>query len=96
MSAPYKCSSCGIERATPFPMSEAGDIYCPDCNETHVTFKCLLCEKGEIRYQFIERPKDTEHGTHVWICEECPFVAFEFWQDHNAVDLLKVLNVKII
>ncbi len=29
--------------------------------------------------------KDEQTGlTHMWVCESCPFVGFEFWSDWNA------------
>lgn len=47
------------------------------------TIFCPLCS-SKIRHKKFK-------STHMWICKECPFVGFEFYEYKNLQDLYKKL-----
>ncbi len=47
------------------------------------TTKCPLCEKGNLKYHFAK--------VHYWICEDCPFIGFEFYTKKDITNLAKYL-----
>ena len=56
------------------------------------TIFCPLCS-SKIRHKKFK-------STHMWICKECPFVGFEFYEYKNLQDLYKKLfetkNINIV
>jgi len=30
--------------------------------------------------------------THVWICQECPIISFEYYNNRNVSDLITILS----
>lgn len=51
-------------------------------------FTCPLCEQNNIKYEEmrtygIDCGKDFQY-THVWKCEDCPFVGFENYVSQNV------------
>lgn len=48
------------------------------------TLICPLCD-GEMNYR-----KNKE--THIWVCEECPAVLFEYVDESNTLDLIDSLK----
>ncbi len=53
--------------------------------------KCPLCEI-ELEYIFIKKRKYLDHDTHIWKCDECPFIGFEYWHNNNLQDLIKSIK----
>ena len=58
--------------------------------------KCPLCEEQSVMYTKIKLTKpQSEHTgrthTHIWICEDCPYVAFEFYDSVDVMLLVKRL-----
>lgn len=50
-----------------------------------VAYKCPLCEAGDVEYrQWL--------STHVYVCDECPYVAFEYSGDKEIKELTDYLN----
>lgn len=49
-------------------------------------FKCPLCGK------FAEYKKHYE--THIWSCQECPFIAYEYYDAQNTASLINYLADK--
>lgn len=47
------------------------------------TTKCPLCKKGQLKYLFAK--------VHAWICEECPFVGFEYYSNKEIINLRKYI-----
>lgn len=45
---------------------------------------CPLCN-GEMRYK-------KHNNTHIWVCEECPNVMFEYYDNENIADLSEFLT----
>lgn len=48
-------------------------------------FKCSLCEAYSMNY--IEYK-----GTHIWICEDCPNVELEYYEDKDLENLKECLQ----
>lgn len=58
--------------------------------------KCPLCGAQAFHEEIVHLDGIAINGrdTHLWICDECPFVGFEFWFDQNALDLVERLTGK--
>lgn len=46
--------------------------------------KCSLCD-GKMDY-------DEKKGTHIWVCEDCPCVMFEYYEDKDLNNLTNRLK----
>lgn len=53
--------------------------------------KCPNCETP-MEYRIKEKLSDNGHDTHVWICEDCPLITFEYYVDQNIEDLKEILK----
>lgn len=53
--------------------------------------KCPNCNIA-MEYRTKEKTNPNGHDTHVWICEECPLVTFEYYVDQNIEDLKEILK----
>jgi len=50
-----------------------------------VAYSCPLCIDGDVEHK--------EHGkTHIYMCDTCPYVAFEYHLTPNVVDLASYLS----
>jgi len=45
-----------------------------------IAYKCPLCTEGDVEHR--ERA-----GTHIYICEACPYVAYEYYNRMNTLHL---------
>lgn len=59
---------------------------CNECGTTKpIPFKCPLCGSDEVRH--------VEQGsTHIYVCQPCPFIAFEFVHLDDLDKLTEYLN----
>lgn len=53
--------------------------------ESKETLICPLCEDETLVYR-------SEEATHVWICEICPAILFEYWFDEDIKGLEKTIK----
>jgi len=51
--------------------------------------KCPAC-KGKLVYKEIGKQKNKK--THMWVCENCPIVIIEFWEDKDVNNLSQYLK----
>ena len=49
--------------------------------------KSIVCPLCDANCQYEQGGK-----THIWICEECPFVGFEYYDIENTLNLSERLN----
>lgn len=49
-----------------------------------VIFKCPCCENTLYYRNYRE--------THAWICDTCPIVMFEYYDDNNLRDLKEIIH----
>lgn len=47
--------------------------------------KCPLCEAESLKYI-------PYGGTHIWTCEDCPAILFEYWSPSDLEGLTKFIN----
>lgn len=62
----------------------------------HSIEKCPMCDALTLEYkklktQGIPHGKDFDY-THIWVCEDCPFIGFEFYVKENAETLTHYLK----
>ena len=50
------------------------------------TMYCPMCREGELIHKDV-------NNTHIYICECCPFVAFEYIDMQNLLDLTRYLKL---
>ena len=58
------------------------DVYCPLCI-SKLTYKAIK-----------NKNSDKLDKTHIYICKDCPFIGFEYWNDINATTLKNYLTKK--
>jgi len=51
---------------------------------TESSFKCPFCH--------VLTTYRIYAGTHVWTCDECPFVGFEYYNQNDINNLLKIIK----
>ncbi len=62
------------------------EYECDECGATKpIPFKCPICGSEEV----IEVEQD---GTHIYVCDPCPFVGIEYYDNSNIDALTKYLN----
>ena len=55
--------------------------------------RCPNCETSmEYRIKENEDSTGAGHNAHVWTCEECPIVIFEYYVDQNIEGLKEILK----
>ena len=47
--------------------------------------KCPVCEDGELVYHKV-------NDTHIWVCDTCPIIRFEYYEEKNLLDLISYLR----
>jgi DNA-directed RNA polymerase subunit M/transcription elongation factor TFIIS len=63
----------------------------PNVIETCPMCGALTLEYKKLKTQGIPHSKDFDY-THIWVCEDCPFVGFEFYVKENAQTLTQYLS----
>jgi rubrerythrin len=47
--------------------------------------QCPLCNAGKLEHR-------AHNGTYAYVCEECPFVGFEYYSEKNYTDLRAMIK----
>lgn len=50
-----------------------------------IAFRCPLCQTLNVESKKIKE-------TYIYVCDECPFIAFEYYLNNNLEDLTAYLN----
>lgn len=51
---------------------------------TNTQMKCPLCIEGILEYHEPITDALPVKKSHVWICDACPFIGFEYWHPKDA------------
>jgi hypothetical protein len=58
--------------------------------------KCPMCYTGNLEYRKKKKKKkdyaDTNDSVHAWICDACPCVIFEYWNDSDYKELARLIK----
>ena len=61
--------------------------------ETVKPLICPLCEHGHLEHDALDStPNGRDNKTHIWICDHCPAVLLEFWENSDADAMHKRLT----
>lgn len=57
---------------------------------------CPMCISGVMQCNTVTEKEKTrfsfEQHTHIYVCDDCPFIGFEFYNDTNTNALINYLN----
>lgn len=59
-----------------------------------VKIKCQLCG-GKVQYKELKTVKGSfnyNEFTHIWVCDDCPMVMFEYYDKQNTKTINKYLE----
>ena len=71
-----------------------GFMYKNKCmynQNTGTGVKCPLCDQHAKYTPLVQSKKGIEHVTHMYVCQECPFIGLEFIENANISDVAKYL-----
>lgn len=83
---PNVCPSSLGEDGFPMTEGETGHKWhgnvCSECGaeKEKADFNCPLCGSNEVSHEQVGE-------THIYVCDPCPFVGFEFHNEGNLKDL---------
>lgn len=85
--------TCGSCEERSFEPTE--DKLCPRCFSGNWVFgdlekddgDSLYCPSCEEKMEYKEK-----NDTHVWICPDCPFIVFEYYNKGDIDNLYQILN----
>ncbi|MDK2600554.1 hypothetical protein QO179_23965 [Bacillus stercoris] len=55
--------------------------------------KCPLCEHGDLILKVLKSENEAmKNVSHLWVCDECPGVLLEWWDDPDTKAFAKYLD----
>ena len=52
--------------------------------------KCPLCGNKEVKYRSAKKKDGTD--THIYVCPECPYIAVEYYDDEDLLNLNNLIK----